>query len=114
MDKSTRTPILDPVLLALRSRRVIIALVGVAVALLVAYVPQLAGVQDALIVLVGTLALALIGGLSWEDAAHAGRQRAEQPIGQPEEALRDLIRGVLEEIGLLQSEAGDSSPTPDA
>lgn len=102
MDKSTRTPILDPVLLALRSRRVLIALVSVFVALLVAYVPELAGIQDALIVLIGTLALALIGGLSWEDAASAGRDRAQQPAGQPDEALRDLIRGVLEEIGILR------------
>ncbi len=99
MDKSTRTPILDPVLLALRSRRVLIALVSVVVALLVAYVPELAGIQDALIVLIGTLAL--IGGLSWEDAASAGRDRAQQPAGQPDEALRDLIRGALEEIGIL-------------
>ncbi|MCC6612892.1 MAG: hypothetical protein IT320_05390 [Anaerolineae bacterium] len=112
MDKSTRTPILDPLLLALRSRRVIIALISVAVALLVAYVPELASVQDALIVLVGTLALALIGGLSWEDAANASRQRAEQPAGQPEDALRDLIRGILEELGLLPP--GSNNPTPDA
>jgi len=110
MDKSSRTPILDPVLLALRSRRVIIALVSVAVALLVAYVPELANVQDALIVLVGTLSLALIGGLSWEDAANAGRQRAEQPAGPPDEAVRDLIRAILEEIGLLPSESDTPAP----
>ena len=105
MDSSRRIPVLDPILIALRSRRVIIAIVSIAVALLVAYAPQLAAVQDALIVLVGTLALALIGGLSWEDAARLSRDRAEQPIGTPDAALRDVILSVLQETGVLPIEA---------
>jgi Na+/proline symporter len=105
METPRRIPVLDPILIALRSRRVIIAIISIVVALLVAYAPQLAAVQDALIVLVGTLALALIGGLSWEDAARLSRDRAEQPLGTPDTALRDAILAILQETGVLPIDA---------
>jgi hypothetical protein len=101
MSKEQRIPLIDPILLALRSRRVIIAIVSLAVALLVAFVPELAAVQDALIVVIGAVALALIGGLSWEDAARAGRDRASQPLGTPDAELRLTVVRLLEELGVL-------------
>ncbi len=105
MDSSRRVPVLDPIVIALRSRRVIIAIVSIVVALLVAHAPQLAAVQDALIVLIGTLALALIGGLTWEDAARLSRSRAEQPAGTPDSALREVVLAILHETGILPNDA---------
>jgi hypothetical protein len=106
MSKENRTPILDPILLALRSRRVIIAAVSLVVALVVAFVPELAQVQDALIIVIGTIAVALIGGISWEDAATAGRARAQQPLGQPDAEARALVVSILTELGVF----GASTP----
>jgi hypothetical protein len=94
-------PVLDPILLALRSRKVIIAIVSVLVALLVSYVPELAPVQDTLIVLIGTVALALIGGIAWEDAASAGRERAAKPLDSVEEEVKRAVRAVLDEMGII-------------
>jgi hypothetical protein len=92
-----RMPIVGPILLALRSRKVIVALVSILVAVLVAYVPELRAVQDALIVLIGSLALAVIGGIAWEDAAGAARERAAQPVGTIAEEVKRAVREVLEE-----------------
>jgi hypothetical protein len=90
-----RIPIVGPILLALRSRKVIIALVSIAVAVLVAYVPELRAVQDALIVLIGSVSLAVIGGIAWEDAAGASRARAAQPVGTIAEEVKRAVREVL-------------------
>ncbi|RMG80181.1 MAG: hypothetical protein D6712_18470 [Chloroflexi bacterium] len=97
-EKHKRRPVIDPLLLALRSRRVLVALVGLALGLLTALVPELAAVRDELLTLIVTLALALIGGYSLEDAAVAARQQ------HPPEDLRALVRevmsGVLDELGM--------------
>jgi hypothetical protein len=94
IDKSLRRPVIDPVLLALKSRRVIVALAALAVGLLTLAVPELVPVRNELLTLVITLALALIGGYTWEDAAHAGRDRAALP---PDD-LRDLVKTVVGEL----------------
>ena len=96
-DKTKRTPIIDPLLLALKSRRVIIALVTVVIGALMLAVPGLAAVQSELLVLLLTVALAVIGGYSLEDAAIAARQT---PVltDDLKQQLRDLIDAVLDEI----------------
>jgi hypothetical protein len=94
IDKSLRRPVIDPVLLALKSRRFIVALAALAVGLLTLAVPELAAVRSELLTLVITLALAVIGGYTWEDAAHAGRKRAALP---PDD-LRDLVKTVVGEL----------------
>jgi hypothetical protein len=102
MPNDTRIPLLDPILLMLRSRKVIIAITSIAVSLLVAYVPELRHIQDALIVLIGSLGLALIGGIAWEDAATAARTRAAQPVGVPLEEIRKAIIDALADGALLR------------
>lgn len=106
-DKNQRRPVIDPLLLALKSRRVVVALSALLVGLLVLAVPELQPVRGELLTLVITLALALIGGYTVEDAARAGRDRA---AASPDD-LRDLVRDVL--TGLVDEIAGKSNrPNP--
>ena len=93
-DKSARRPLIDPLLLALKSRRVLIALCVLVVGLLTLAIPDLRPVHGELMTLLITLALAVIGGYSLEDAARAGR---ETHPAAPDE-LRDLIKEVLMDV----------------
>lgn len=95
-NKQARRPLIDPFLLALRSRRVLIALAALVVGLAVAWVPALAAVQGELLTLVTALALALIGGLSLEDAARAGRGAALPP--DRETLIRQVVTEVVEAV----------------
>lgn len=94
-DKSARRPIIDPLLLILKSRRVLVALCALLIGLLTVALPELRAVQGELLTLLITLALAVIGGYSLEDAVRAGRDRAAQP---PPDDLRDLIREVVNDL----------------
>ncbi|MGB7340375.1 MAG: hypothetical protein WBC91_15870 [Phototrophicaceae bacterium] len=91
-DKTQRRSVIDPVLLLLKSRRVLIALVSLGVSLIVMLVPQLAAFHSELLILVMTLALALIGGLSLEDAVIAARQTTNDAD------LRALIDATVDAI----------------
>ncbi len=93
-DKAARRPLIDPLLLALKSRRVLVALCALIVGLLTLAIPELKSVHGELMTLLITLALAIIGGYSLEDAARAGRE-TQNPA--PDE-LRDLIKDVLMDV----------------
>lgn len=96
-DKTKRRPILDPLLLALKSRRVLIALCTLGVGLLVMIVPTLEPVQRELLMLVVTLALALIGGYSVEDAARAARS---QPLpSELAEQIQTVVADLIDRNG---------------
>jgi len=101
-DKDNRIPLIDPILLALKSRRVIVALVTLLVGVLLLAVPELNAVQGELLTLLLTLALTVIGGYSLEDAVRASREVA--PMQDTDENLRHLMRevvnAVLDEVGL--------------
>jgi hypothetical protein len=103
-DKSLRRPVIDPMMLALKSRRVVVALSALIVGLLVIAVPELQPVRGELLTLVITLALAVIGGYTVEDAAKAGRDRS---TAQPDD-LRDLIKEVLD--GMVDELADKLTP----
>src|SRR5262245_23838786 len=104
-DKSLRRPIIDPLLLALKSRRVVVALSALVVGLLTLAIPDLQPVRGEILTLVITLSLAVIGGYSVEDAASAGRERT---AAAPED-LRDLIKDVLDS---MVNEITDKVQTP--
>ena len=101
LDKDKRRLIIDPLLLALKSRRVIVALVTLLVGILTLAVPELSAVRGELLTLLITLALAVIGGYSVEDAARAARQtdpaKTEAELRQ---LVREVIDGVLDEVDL--------------
>jgi len=96
-DKTQRRPIIDPLLLMLKSRRVMVALISILVGLLVNAVPELESVQNELTVLIATLALALIGGYSVEDAAHAAKTEPRPSPDDVREALEKAARDILQE-----------------
>jgi hypothetical protein len=96
-DKSQRRPIIDPLLLALKSRRVLVALSALVVGLLVMAVPSLQPVQEQILVLVIALALAVIGGYSVEDAARAGRERAALPPEDLKERIKEVLDSIVDE-----------------
>jgi hypothetical protein len=100
-EKHKRRPIIDPLLLILKSRRVLIALASLIVALLIMGIPQLEAVSKELLVLVITLALALIAGYSVEDAVTVARQ-SPLPMSIHEQ-IREVLYTLLDEAA-LQSE----------
>ena len=104
-DKSQRTPIIDPLLLALKSRRVLIALSALLVGVLTLAVPEVSAMRGEILTLVITLALALIGGYSIEDAATAGRERAA--------TLPEDFRGLVKDILLELLDQPDQPDQPD-
>lgn len=90
-------PIIDPLLNLLRSRKVLTALTALALAILIALVPDLEPVRGELYTFVLTLAVALIGGTTIEDAARHARGNPD-PLKSPKDAARDLGEAVLEEV----------------
>ncbi len=97
-DKSLRRPVIDPLLLALKSRRVVVALSALIVGLLVLAVPELQPVRGELLTLVITLSLAVIGGYTVEDAAKAGRDRATTSPDDLRDLVKDLLDGMVDEL----------------
>ena len=90
-DKSLRRPLIDPLRLMLRSRRVLIAVATFIVALIITLIPDLASLRYELFTLITTLALALIGGYSLEDAASSAR------LAREDDTLQRLIEELREE-----------------
>jgi len=93
MMKRERRPLIDPLLMLLKSRRVLISLVTLLFGVAVMLLPDLAPLTDEILVLLLTLALALIGGYTLEDAVQIARQ---QPL--PPDELESLIRLIIEAI----------------
>lgn len=90
--------ILSPVAALLRSRKVMVALVSLLVALFVTAVPQFAAVQVELITLITVVALALIGGTAWEDVA-ATKAAAQDNVGKsPEQLAKEAAAIVIDAL----------------
>lgn len=87
---------MNPLLLAMKSRRVLVALSALLLGLVTLALPELAIVRAEMLVLIITLALALIGGYTIEDAARIAREAQTPTV--PREQLRELIEAVLDEL----------------
>lgn len=96
MPQTPVTPVLGPIMAILRSRKFIIALASLLVSLLMLAVPDLAEVRAELLTLLVAFGLALIGGITIEDAAAKGREAAAAPAVPPAEAILDLVKAALE------------------
>lgn len=103
-----RRLILDPLLRALKTRQVLIALSAVVVGLLVMALPELEAVRGELLTLVISLALALIGGYSLRDAARLARERNGDGSDDLRELVKQLLIELIEELGEEQPEAGEA------
>ena len=97
-DKSLRRPVIDPLLIVLKSRRVIVAISALLVSLLVLAVPELEPLRGEILTLLITLALAVIGGYTVEEAARAGRERANLPPDELRELIKDVLNGMVDEV----------------
>jgi hypothetical protein len=97
-EKNQRRPIIDPLIMALKSRRVIIAICALLVGSVTMLVPQLEAVRAELLMLLITIALAVIGGYSIEDAAHAARGRdTSLDNADVQQLIRETIERVMDE-----------------
>ncbi len=95
-NKQNRRVLIDPLLMILKSRRVLIAIASLIVGMIVMTIPQLEALHDELLILVISITLSLIGGLSVEDAVLASKQvPLESDIRKHVEAAVDAI---LEEM----------------
>ena len=90
------TPVIGPIMAILRSRKFIVALASLLVSLLVLAIPDLTEVRGELLTLLVAFGLALIGGITIEDAAAKGREAAAAPAVPPAEAILDLVKAALE------------------
>ena len=106
-EKWLRRPLIDPLLLVLKSRRVVVAFASLLVGLLILAVPTLEAVRAELLALVIALGLAIIGGYSMEEAARLGRERAAQSPHELRELIKQLLVEVLDEVLEAKKEATD-------
>lgn len=113
-NKEQRRALIDPIMLALKSRRVLVAMVALIVGFGMLLVPELEAVRDEVTVLLTALALAVIGGYSIEDAARAGREKAAEPVDPDVKVLvREAIEATLDELGLKRvGPPADKTETP--
>lgn len=90
--------VLGPLAALLRSRKVMVALVSLLVAVLVGLVPELEPVQAELILVITVVAAALIGGTAAEDVARL-RSEATVKAAQPTDTrVREAVNAVLDEL----------------
>ena|SRR5690349_24965150 len=97
------TPILGPIMALLRSRKVIVSVVVFLVAILVQAVPALVPIAGTLTSVLAIFGVAVISGISLEDAAKYVGERGYPNIPDPsadtsvEDKLRQLINDILDE-----------------
>ena len=109
-ERHLRRPVIDPLLMALKSRRVIVALSALVVSLLVMAEPRLAPIRQDILTLVVTFALAIIGGYTVEEAARAGREGAAMKPEEIRELIKDVLNGMVDELAtnVIQAQGAQS------
>lgn len=91
-------PLISPLILLLKSRKVVVSLCALALNVLITAVPDLAPFRAELMTVVTGLALALIGGIAYEDAAKAGRDTASLPPQTSAELIKLLFGDLVDSI----------------
>lgn len=92
------TPILTPILSLLKSRKFIVAVVALIINLLIAAAPGLEAFRTELVTVVTGLALALIGGIAYEDGAAIGREEAALPPKTNEDLIKELFGDFVDSV----------------
>lgn len=101
------TPILTPVLALLKSRKFIVAVVALVINLLIAAAPGLEAFRTELVTVVTGLALALIGGIAYEDGAAIGREVAAEPVKSNDELIKELFGDFVDAV--ITNSAGQTT-----
>ncbi len=92
-DKTKRRIVIEPLILLLKSRRVLIGLSGLLTSGLVGFAPQLEPLQGELLTIITAITLFLIGGFAYEDAAIAGRN---QNLREAKEYALEMVEAIIE------------------
>ena len=98
VESDTRTPILTPILMLLKSRKVIMSIITFLVSLLILAIPALAIFRTELLTLALALGLAVIGGTTLEDVATNARGKANEPVESLDQYARDLANSIIDEL----------------
>ena len=91
-------PILAPLVALLKSRKVIVSLCALILNFVVAAVPTLAPYRGELMTVITGLALGLIGGIVYEDAARAGREAGSLPPMSNADLIKLLLGDLIDSI----------------
>lgn len=92
-------PLITPLLRLLKSRKFIVSVCALALNFVVAAAPELESLRGELMTVITGLALALIGGIAYEDAARAGREAAAQPPQTNADLLKTLLGDLIDSVG---------------
>jgi len=100
-EKSQRRPVIDPLLLALKSRRVLVAIITLIVGAVTMAIPELSAVREELLTLLISMGLAVIGGYTMEDAAREARGRnPDLDDAELKRIVREVFDGLLDELDI--------------
>lgn len=91
--------LITPLILLLKSRKFVVSVCALAMNLVVAAVPELTPLRGELMTVITGLALALIGGIAYEDAAKAGRDAAALPPQPNADLLKTLLGDLIDSVG---------------
>ncbi len=91
-------PLIAPILLLLKSRKFIVSVCALVLNFLVAAVPEIAPFRGELMTVITGLALALIGGIAYEDAAKAGRDAASAPVQTNADLIKVLLGDLVDSV----------------
>jgi len=92
------TYLVTPILLLLKSRKVIVSICALLLNLLIIAVPELEPLRGELMTVITALALALIGGIAYEDGARIGRGAAAQPPQPSAELIKSLFGDLVDTV----------------
>lgn len=92
------TPIVSPLLLLLKSRKFLLAVVGIVLDTIIALHPDLAPMREELLIGVTTIVGVLIGGIAYED-------------GSEKKAPTTVTTGSAESVTVNQSPPAGSTPS---
>jgi hypothetical protein len=91
-------PIMTPIALLLKSRKVIVSACALLLNLLVTAVPELEPYRGELMVVITGLALALIGGISYEDAAKTAKEATVRAAKTDKELFQALLGDLIDSV----------------
>ena len=98
IDQINLQPIVTPLLALLKSRKVIVSLCALLLNFLVAALPDLQPFRGELMTVITGLALGLIGGIAYEDAARAGREAGSTPTMSNADLIKLLFEDLIDSI----------------
>ncbi|MBI1259903.1 MAG: hypothetical protein GC204_20740 [Chloroflexi bacterium] len=98
IDNINIRPLITPLIALLKSRKVIVSLSALLMNFVVAALPDLQPFRGELMTVITGLALGLIGGIAYEDAARAGRDAGSLPPMSNADLIKLLLSDLIDSI----------------